>query len=582
MSDNLSVNTLRSLLQSCRDKAFASETLTKARNELDALSSQPPKDLPLLGEIAGAFMNLLDQLIDETIEADDSTSELFDDAIEVLDGLDNGTKPTDKTDYELSGLIDAIDIEASGGFDDDESDLDALGTVPLDNSNVQARVANVLRRFRSQLTALEHKAAEGSINEAEFLTAVTRLQDLGRALSHSLDDYTSSDIAALELMLKFEFSTTSVTNHMRHAETWSSPIAQKVVSLAKTLTLGQSNDPDKVELTQAGQRVEISMMLGGETLDSESLHDIAKSLGVQNPNRLYDEQLWQFALADPTQSDTTSDESNGTVVANLHALHSTLVIEPWEGKVRVVLSVPKRLQLKHVTVFRLRGELYAIDNEWVVDVTAKSRLHSESFDPTLLLKNKTYPLIHASLDSSSAVNPSLVLHGDRCDFALMVDSVDEMPGEVITSVDSSIDQLYGCIRLLDGRVVVLVQASDFESGNSPTRHQEQRIQPYVISLDETIPKSWYHSNPIEIRTGQRERETISMMQEQRPIAFIAPHTGFNKSSMLPSYIDKENIPLLHHRVKTEDANSQPEEYNHTCFDSPAELRESIRALLPTD
>ena len=582
MNDFNSLETLVKQLRACTDESRSVATLRQTREALEELAFEIPDAPKTLKELADALANLIDQIANQAVEQSATIQSLLERSIEVFVNAENGSHvKSSANENPLDELIDAIDVEASGGFDEDEDDWEDSDDIPEELSSGALRTANQLRRLKAHVESLANKAEEESLRPDDVIANVARQKSLIDAMLTSLQRRGTNNTSLLELELKFNFNETLITNRLHPAENWSRAVTREVGLLAKELSQGHLSIPSQIELNRAADRIEIVMIFEVADLTATTMREMAASLGMLDPTRqLDDASALQFALVSTTPKTNDAPQVFAPAAVRLHKLQANLKLESRKDVIRATLSLPSDLIAMNVKVFRSKGRLYAMAEEWISGIANNPKLNADAFDPQVLIKDQSYPLMLADPGQAKQNGPCLILFGDVGEFALMVNEVVENPINLVMPSESVLGQQGGWVRI-DDKIAVLVHPTDFEQRQRSHSALDQVLKPHLVSLDERTPVSWFNEHTVEVRSASSERDTLCMMQEWRPIALIAPASGFTAGSALPDFCARHDIPTLQRKLSSGSDESQSQVVKST-YKNASELNEIIRTLIDDD
>ena len=576
MTDSITVPALLDHLSSCISNDFAPKSLALLCEALDVASKSV--DGARI-ELVYALANFAHQLRDGAVEATEETSQLFTEAKELL-GQHQTLEPRHARVFEnrIAHLLDCIDIEASGGFDEDEAGEFTVDGPNPDPSLRRQVIRNALTRLRATVETLQRNVPSGQ-SVHDLLAVTNRQSTLLDGLEFELRTNQAVPRTALAEIIGIEFSGTQLTPTIADNVTLHPSMLDLMTSL--TRQLGASVGIGKVgELTfeNRGDNFSIQLYLEDLEFNSSDLRLAAVNHGfLQEHTPLRDEDLLQFALLPPTARDAPPIRDISPLLSLLHAVCADVAIETHDGNTRMVLSIASNARLENVTVFSVDGELYGILTEGIAVIKPVPKFNAESVEPTVEHDGHAFRVVTIG-SSTRRDGPCILLNETQNHVALMMDDL-EPQGQVIRFDDDDAKSLLGgSTQLLDGRIVVIVSSRDEYELERYVALSTVTLLQRLLVLGEPIFAKSLNKRHVQVVSVSSEFAAMREIQEHQPHAILMEMRQVAEYAKLLSFASAKRIAVLTHASAEETALAMPINSQVKVMKTPSELNAALQAL----
>ena len=535
MSDSKVNSPIVEQLSRCIDADFESKKLDQLCEVLDTHTLSGDG----IGvELVYAIANLAHQLRDGAIQRTKPTKALFREVRDLLQQVEAAeSNRALHVEAQFAGLLERIDLEASGGFDASEAGdlglVDGTKTPILRVSLVQ----DILRRLRA-LNRSVQSHTQSTFDAREVDRTLDRQAELIDALASELDTLERMPLDSLAERLGLEFVGSNITPRVENHVELHPSFVEPLISLVKQLAT-LANDDDKAELNidQANGETRIQLLTQKDP-SADELRTSAVVNGLLAPDAgLNEAELQQFLWLSGFEENQDNPDGS-TLLTSIQSLHGTVSTKRHENAWHLGVSFPANTKLEAVTVFRIGSDLYGLPSEWVVGVQPTTKRNEVSFEPLIRYEDSSYHII-ALPNTTSYASHHVFLAGAGDHMALSVDGV-EAPGQLVLADPAFSNAWGGSSTLLDGRLVVMLSMYDLVDSDQEQRSSTTGTVHRLLVLNDVAMASQLADRRLRIEYASRETRAFTAFQEQRPHAvLVGANDVANYSNLLQLACDKE-------------------------------------------
>ena len=538
MSNSVSSQLLLESLANCVRERSSRESLDQLCQILDdGLTSVDDPHV----ELFEALANYVYQLRDGAIQTSDDTASLFREAL-VLLGEDPSSLQRASSADRTAGLLERIDLAASGGFDALEA-----GEIPdaerlIDAKSESLRIQSTLHRLHSSLETIERHTQSSPLSPS-FTSVLSRHRQLLDALAPSPSPSQSVSLTSLDEMLSLEVgeSETDITIdaegsvHPSYLPTLSSIVTQLTNTFPSIRVMKIFREQDTLD---------IQLTFDANDSISSSLRTSAINHGFLNsdaPLRNGDE-IQYLLVPDSSQPDEQLIQSS-SLFDHLQSLCARVVAESSAETTEMSITLPANFRLEQVVVFKQDGALYAVWTDIVADIEYATFNEDISFRSFIENDQGSFRVVNSN-QMRGEHEACLFINDGGFRVALFVDQI-ETPGQLAVLDSLSPEtHLGGGVRLLDRRFVVLLSAVELNDGSPPSLNSQVGTTRRLLVLGSAPLAKGLSRNTYHISHAAGELEATATFQEQRPYAILVEQNELPAYRRLLSTAKRLDVPVV--------------------------------------
>lgn len=547
MSKSDSIQDLLSAILECVEKGFTDKSVSHLQSRVDTASQSKEAPFP---ELIDALMNFMYQLQAGAVKVTASAIGLIQETHGLLQQAHAASASSLPSDL-IDNLLERLDLEASGGFDEGEAGELPASARSTTVSQGTLSSANILHRLDATLaTAERHLFNIPSRVPLSEILALQR-QLLGQ-LTSRLSNERMLSASDLEGGLKAYLGTESPDIAVHEAAAFDLSIGKLLVDCLTEFTKSLANcNASSVHLRTHEDSTIATFTIDLLTNPAIQLRQQTIKQGYLNPcANIPDPDLLQFLSLALDDEPTTSVTSKSLLHRLLYALKANAIFESKENaKVQITLTIPTRTQVAEIQVLQIDGDLYGIPASSLEDFDSSPNLDDIRTNNTLTRNGQTFQALDIRERHSNQPTVAYINCGDER-IGLLIDQI-QTKGELVSShVDPINHYVGGCVRLVDGRLVVLLDPDVLEV----LKTNEQLLTDTKIRLcvvGEPTLANQLSRREYRIEACEYEFEACAAVQEQRPHALLLNIANSANFSTLQALSQRNSIPLLIQSDKTD-------------------------------
>lgn len=520
-------------------------------------------------ELLEALANYVYQLRSGAIDVSDNTASLFREALTLL-GEDASARQGTSSADQTAGLLERIDLEASGGFDALEA-----GEVPqadrlTDTKSETLRIQNALHRLHASLETLE-RSTQLARSNASFESLFLRHRRLLDSLTPRPQQTQSVPLTSLEELLTLQLGVSETAiNMVAEGSVHPSYVATLVALIAQLITTLSKNPIREIGIVREQDSLDIELTCTVSDAGMSSFHASAIHRGFLHRDApLHDGDELQYVLLPESIQGTEHLIQSSTLLDRLQALCARVVVTPSAETTRVSVSLPADVKTEQVTVFKQDDALYAISTDAINDVDYAINIADVSFQSSLENEYGSFRVVrlnHTNEDYEACL--FIDDGGDRV--ALFVDQL-EPPGQ-LTVLDPLTPKTHlgGGVRLLDRRLVVLLSPVDLDDVRQSSRDPLLSTTCRVLVLGRVPLATQLHRDAYRVSYAEGELDATAAMQEQLPHAILVHEHELTVYGRLLEKANRSNVPVM---VKKSENQKEAADRSNTEFKTVTTLTE---------
>ncbi len=516
MSNSVSSQLLLDSLANCIRERSSRESLDQLCQILDdGLTSLDDPHV----ELFEALANYVYQLRDGAIQTSDDTTSLFREALLLLGEDPSSLRGASSTDRK-AGLLERIDLAASGGFDALEA-----GEIPdverlIDAKSERLRIQRTLHRLHSSLETIERHTQSTRLSPS-FTSILSRHRQLLDALNPSPSPSQSVSLTSLEEMLSLQVggSETDITIdaegsvHPSYLPTLSSIVTQ----LTNTLP---SNEIKVMKILREQDTLEIQLTFDANDSILSGLRTSAIEHGFLDPDAPLrnGDEIQYLLLPESSQPDELLIQSS-SLFDHLQSLCARVVTESSAESTEMSVTLPANFRLEQVVVFKQGEALYAVWTDVVADIEYATTNEDTPFRSFIENDQGSFRVVNSN-QMRGKHDACVFINDGGFRVALFVDQI-ETPGQVaVLDSLSPVTYLGGGVRLLDRRLVVLLSAVELDDGSPLSLNSQMSTTRRLLVLGFVPLAKGLSRNTYHISHAAGEMDATATFQEQRPYAIL--------------------------------------------------------------
>lgn len=569
-----SIKAFLDAILNCIDKRFKPQAV----DELNVLAERtaPTSDATIV-ELINALKNLVFQLQDGAIEPSTNVVKLVretHDALMRAWSTDSTALPADAFDE----LLERLDLEASGGFDAEEAGIDPEKAESNHAPHQPFELTNTLHRLQASLETIERRL-RNSQTDVRLGDALDRHQHLLEGLARDLSRADALTAKALEAVLQSHFGLDAPEVSVRDDNAFHPSMARLLVAcLTELISVVASRKPRSLEITKKQDSTCATLNTDLVHEETTRLREYAIKRGLVNPHSNISEKDLLPILLLPSEMNLREHICQHSALFRLlSALKADILLNLGEdAPARIVADIPQSMLLE-IAVFMIDGALYGIPANSVTGIDTSPNLEELRLNQAVVRNETEYYL--AELAGSSPNRACVVFIDHKLShIALPIDQIDGT-GELVVVKSNGIDQYVGGgLRLVDGRLVVLLDPSDLVHDvpvASSFAHSKVRL--YVVgddSLAQQLSPRHY-----QIEQSVHESDACTSIQEQKPHAVLINAPSTMQLTTLRGLAKRLDIPvLIQSDAETKASEGSPPNDTGKSISTLAELDDALQVL----
>ena len=549
MTNSVSSRQLLESLANCIRERISEDSLDTFHDALeDGLKSIDDPHV----ELVEALANYVYQLRNGAIEVSDNTASLFREALTLL-GEDASTSQGTASADQTAGLLERIDLEASGGFDALEA-----GEVPhvdrlTDTKSETLRIQNVLHRLNASLETLERRTRLTPSNTS-FKTVFSRHRRLLESLTPKPRWTQSVPLTSLEELLTLQLGLSETEINMdAEGSVHPSYIPTLVSLVAQLITTFSKKAIRDIEIVREQDALEIQLTYSVSDSGVTSLRTSAINRGFLHRDApLRDRDEMQYLLLPESTLANEQLIQSSPLLDHLQSLCARVVVESSKETNRVSLTLPADARSEQVTVFKHDSALFAVWTDTITDIDYSITNENDAFLSSLENEHGSFRVVNLNhTDGNHEACLFIDEGGDRV--ALFVDQL-EPPGQ-LTVLDPLTPKTHvgGGVRLLDRRFVVLLSALDLDDVHQPSLDSQPNTICRLLVLGRVPLASSLSRNTYRVSYAESELDATAAIQEQLPQAVLVEQHELDTYRGLLTRATHLDVPVIVQKLPRREA-----------------------------
>ena len=574
MSKSVSNQLLLDAFANCVRERYAKDALDRLCDalEIGLQSSDDPRI-----ELFEALTNYVYQLRDGAIQATVTTTSLFQEAQMLLDEESFSQRGVSFGD-KVANLLERIDLEASGGFDALEAgevpEFDGSGDVESET----VRVQNTLHRLRASLESIEHHAQEQGASVSSMRLFLRHQHLLDSLAPTPLTDQ-ALPLTTIEELLTLHpiFSNVDLIFDEEGSvhPTYIPLLSSLITQLANTLSITKFKN---ARISRKQHAIEIQMTLGKSDTRLSDLRATAIEEGLLHADApLHDGAEIQYLLLPESVRANKPLIQSSELIDQLQTLCANVVVEATDESYRVTTSVPPNIQMEEATVFKLNGARYAVLNESIAEVIYSSKTDTAEARSSIDSEHTSYRV--SNLNKTNGNHEAcLLIHDGGNRNALFVDQLE--PSGQLPVFDPLSENSYigGGVRLLDGRLVILLSSLDLDDSLTSTSRSRIGVTTRILVLGSVPLSSQLPRRVYEVSIADGELNATAAIQEQRPHAILVEQNELSAYGNVLSQASQLSIRVIVQQSGFEDIEIEGWRDDFKSISSLTELEVLLKTL----
>ncbi len=568
MTNSVTNQALNTQLAKCVIEQFSNAALGEL---CDLLESTRKSIDAKRAELVGALTNFAHQLHDGAIQPTDDTAPIF---LEAQALLSTEATSTVGFDDQVANLLERIDLAASGGFDEVEA-----GNLPTSIVNDRDRkketlTHNALHRLQATIETMQrYLESTHELSSIEHL--IDRQRDLIDLLKLQSQNSPTADLRAIEDALSVRLRANdvplSVSGDAALHPDYAELIATFLFQLSDVIGLDQIGD---LNIICEQDSIQATIALKNRNLDSKALRQEAIRCNFSKPDApLSDTDVWQYLLLPESPHTMKNLRDVDPLFDLLHVLRVDVNFKVAHEVMYITTLLPSNGSVEQVTVFRIGADLYAIASDAVerIDLLPKSN------DATIQPHGSNYRIKRMDGITHDA-NMCLFLGDTHQTTPLLVDSIEPDGQLVVFNHPHAFSHLGGSLRLLDGRLVVLISSDDL-CANAPRaigRARKSKLR--IMALGNCAWESQLDGSQCSITVSDRELMASTLLQERKPHAVVFRATDRVRFHRFLDKAQLADVPALMLTTESDGFSYDSSYTNFKLVTSVSELEHELHKL----
>ena len=529
-------------VQTCATQGASLDALRVLQTEL--VANRDTKE-PLLVELLQALENLTLQYIGGSLEIDGELPHLLKEVSATIKQLTNTPDMSQDTrDQLLGGIIERIDIEASGGFEIDDDQEFVATAARIDEPTSKPASTTKLAHLSALSETLQFKTkgskSGNQLNEllsqqAELIDSIRQeLQPNFSSASRLEEHLSSSALPNLEIdspILGLQLHPTLVDE------------LGDLLSIFNELFRDVSAQP-AIKLGSTDQEIEVILTFQNLAMTTEELRRVlTQSVNPQLAQTFSDIEISQFCVA--VAADAMRNDQTMPLMDWVHKLRAKVGTHCDERQTSLSIRLPIQTHLESLTTFSVEGAKYGIREAEVLAVVSQPEISQDSFEPTIRYRGQDFrirPIATTQTSPLYASNVLLLTGADR--IAVPIDERTTKTVKLVNGKFPQEDLVSGCVELADQSIYTLIDSTELVNIK---RKRPQQISPSkrrAIADSSVECLDWFEPRMFDITLADSSLHMQTLAQEQCPEVVLTTPTQAANHLRQASFITQKQIPIL--------------------------------------